>query len=138
MDRSWPVLSGSLVAVGGLGLVQRWGLGGLLAIATATWAFAAVMTYALLADFQISVRRAIRLALVVTVAFLDLMGLLMLSPVLGVAGAAVAAITSPLVTRHDAWNRGRRALMTRKWSVDRRFAQIVAELEDDPSWRHGA
>lgn len=137
VEWAWPVLAGSLVAVGGMGLVRAWGVPGVLVISLGTWAFAAVMIFGLMSDYAITFRRTVRVALVVTVAVLDVVGLLMLMPVAGAAAAALAALTSPLVTDRGTAILHPPASRASQKAVDRRFAQIVADL-DDPSWRTGA
>jgi hypothetical protein len=131
------VLAGCLVAIGGKGLVGAWGLLGLLVIASGTWLFAAVMIFGLLSDYGITVHRTMRVAVVVSVALLAVVGLMMLMPVAGTVAAAVAGLTSPLVTDQCAALLRRPASRASQKAVDRRFAQIVADL-DDPSWRTGA
>ncbi|GAB7006641.1 hypothetical protein JCM18899A_41140 [Nocardioides sp. AN3] len=138
MDRSWPVLAGALVAVGGVSLMRAWSIAGLVAVAVITWAFVAALVYGLLSDFDVPTDKGIWLATVVTVASLDLMGLLLLSPMIGSAAALVAAATSPLVTDRRLAILRRSASRASQKTVDRRFAHIVAELDDDPSWRAGA
>jgi len=147
-DRGWPILAGSVTALGLIGTGRVYGLLGLVLVVVGLWPFVAVMLYGVLSESGLSLGRAARIGLVATVVVLDLIGLLLLFPLAGWLIAAAVAATSPLVTgwtsrvvrrlrdRHARGEDGRRpepAVRADQELVDRTFRQIVTELGDDPS-----
>ena len=145
-DHGWPILAGSLVAVGLIGLHVAYGPVALLLVPAGLWVFGAVVLYGLLADCGFALRRIFRTATVASAAVVGLVGLLLVDPVWGWVAATVGAVTSPpvLARASRGLRRVRRKaraqqLASRQAStrldraqVDRRFAELVEELERGP------
>jgi hypothetical protein len=144
-DVAWPVLAGASTAVGLLGLSSTYGLLGLTLIPAGLWVFGAVTVYGVLSESGVGLGRAVRLARNGTLVIVVLMGWLLLFERAGWIPVAVLAATSPPVTERAArvcrrrWSEltelGNSAVPPDQAAVDRRFDQIVADLESDPSWR---
>lgn len=134
-DRVWPVLAGSLIAVGGVCILNAWGLASLLVIVVGTWAFVAVMTFGVLSEFGFSIERSLRTSAIITVVAVDLVGLMRISPAAGAIAATFVALTSPWATGRAASVVHRRTARASQRRVDVKFARIVADLERDSSWR---
>ena len=144
-DRVWPVLAGALTAVGLIGAGHAYGPLGLGLVSAGLWVFLGMATYGLLSEYGVSTGRAVRIGLVATVVMVDLIGLMFLFPVAGSVAGAIVAVTSPpvlgraeqLLQRAEAARPGRVKHRDRRdqSAVDRAFAQIVSQLETDPSRR---
>lgn len=143
-DFAWPVLAGVSTAVGLLGLSHTYGLLGVTLIPVSLWVFAAVTVYGVLSESGVGLGRAVRIARDGTLVVVVLMGWLLIFPRAGFIPVALIAATSPRVTERVARSCRRRwSELTRpetsgvgpdQAAVDRRFDQIVTELETDPSW----
>jgi hypothetical protein len=104
-----------------------------------------VMLYAAYAESGTSGIPIVRIGLVAALVLIVLLGVLALFPVAGWFAAAFAAATSPLVTGRLAGSRRRASRGSTSATtasarhdqaiVDRAFQVLVAELENDPSWR---
>lgn len=139
-DTAWPVLAGALTATGLIGAWRAYGLIAALLIFIGLWAFAAILTYGICSDSGISPERTAGMSFAGTLLVLVLMGLLELFPVGGWLAAAVVALTSPIVTTWLVRRSPRGVVVSPDAEVrpdqpvvDRMFAQIVSELEDDRS-----
>jgi hypothetical protein len=144
-EAAWPFLAGGLTAVGLVGSALQYGPVGLGLIYPATALFAMVMLYAAYAESGTSGIPIVRIGLVAALVLIVLLGVLALFPVAGWFAAAFAAATSPLVTGRLAGSRRRASRGSTSATtasarhdqaiVDRAFQVLVAELENDPSWR---
>jgi hypothetical protein len=143
-ETAWPALAGALLVVGLVGAALQYGLAALVVLYVASALLTMVMVYAVYAESGVSGIPFLRIGFIGALVLVVLLGVLALSPVVGGLVAAVAAATSPLVTsRLGRGLRGNRSSTpaTVRWIpqdqtlVDRAFQRIVADLENDPSWR---
>ncbi len=143
IEAAWPVLAGTSAAVGLVGSARQYGLVGLTLIYLGTAVFAMVMVYAAYAEGDVSDVPIVRAGLGASLALVVLLGLISLFPIAGGPIALLAAATSPPVTSWLAARRARRGptpaaaplVAQDQTMVDRAFEGIVADLEDDQSWR---
>ena len=142
----WPVLAGVLVAVGFIGLHLAYNLIALVLVPVGVWCLSAVMLYGLLTDCGVALRNVLRTATVATAVVMSLLGLLLIHPIWGWVAAAVGGVSSPAFTDRAARIlrriRGKHGVgrttpqlagaRLDHEQVDRRFARLVKDLEDDP------
>ena len=128
-DRGWPVLAGTVTAIGVLGAATAYTVEGAMLVFSGMGAFGALVVYCLASEYDIGSARAARLGAAGGLCVVVLMGLLALLPLAGWVLAAVCAVTAPMVT---GWV-GRRVAGARRGrtTTDRAFEQIVAGLERD-------
>jgi hypothetical protein len=149
IEPAWPLLACASTAVGLVGSARHYGLVGLALIYLASAVFAMVMVYAVFAEDSARVSKVpiVRIGLVSALVLVVMLGLIILMPIAGWVVAAVTAATCPLVTNRLAARGGAigrstpatgRIIAPDESLVDRAFLGIVAELENDPSWRHDA
>lgn len=136
LARTWPVLTGALAGVGVGCLEVVWGPRLVLVAAAGCWVFLTLLLWSSLADYGYRFGWSMHVALLVTVVSGGLVGLTLISPVVG--GLAAAAGAFALLAWRRASARRRRAMRTPcesapvrsdQWKVDQEFARLVAELE---------
>jgi hypothetical protein len=148
-EAAWPVLAGTLTALGVVGAARMYGVVGLVLIFVASALFTMVMVYGTLAESGIVGVRVARIGVVAALVLVVLLGLVHVFPVFGWLLAAGGALTSPLVTDRlsrrrppeapDAAARTARLTAPDQLLVDRIFEQLVSDLETDgSSGREGA
>jgi hypothetical protein len=128
-DRGWPVLAGTVTAIGVVGAATAYTVAGAVLVFSGMGAFGALVLYCLASEYDVGPARAVRLGAAGGVGVVVLMGLLALLPLAGWVLAAVCVVTAPTVT---GWA-GRRVAGVRggRTTTDRAFEQIVAALERD-------
>jgi hypothetical protein len=130
----WPVLAGTVIAVGVVGAFSAFGVVGLLLGYVTLSLFAVVVVWGLSQEFAIDRSTVVRLGLEVPLGVLVLLGLCVFFPRTGLVIAAVVALGSPRALGLVA--RLRRRLMRRSVAanlgdpvvLDRRFDEIVSQL----------
>jgi hypothetical protein len=141
-DAAWPVLAGTVAAVGLLGV---WHLTSLLAVVlmvAGLWLLFAVTLYGVASESGMRAGAAVRIGLISSVSTIALLGLVALLPVagwllalsVGVTAPAVADRTAPYVRRAAAAVRRLRttsSVDSDQGAVDRAFEQIVTDLDND-------
>ncbi|WP_344047924.1 hypothetical protein [Nocardioides panacihumi] len=136
LARTWPVLTGAVAGVGMSCLEVVWGPRLVLVVAVGFWLFLTLLLWSCLADYGYRVAWSMHLGLVVTVVGAGLVGLTVLSPIVG--GVAAAAGACAVVIWRRASVRRRRVMRTPRestavrpdqWRVDQEFARLVADLE---------
>ena len=141
---AWPVLAGSLVAVGLVGSVRHYGPVGLALIYAGSAAFGMVMMCAAHADQGLRGVPFVRVGLGAALVLVVALGTIVLFPIAGWILVTVVALTSPpVLTRLAGRRRGDQerarnfvaeALSSDQTLVDRSFQRIVAGLEKDQTW----
>ena len=130
----WPVLAGTVIAVGLAGATSAYGVVGLLLGFSILSPFAVVVFCGLSHELEITRSSAVRRGLGTALGVLVLLGLCELSPRYGLVIAAAAALTSPtafgLVARLRRRQLGRSAAanLVDPDVLDRRFHEIVSQL----------
>jgi hypothetical protein len=146
-ESAWPVLAGAVAAVGLAGSIRQYGIIALVVIYAGSAVLTMVMVYAAYAEGDVSNIPIVRIGLGAALAFVVALGVMMLFPVAGWCIALVVVATSPLVTSRlperrrtsDGSNPAAARLVPQDQTlVDRAFQRVVADLVDDPSWRHDA
>jgi hypothetical protein len=138
---AWPVLAGAVTAVG---LVGTWHVTGLLAVAlivVGLWLFLGITLYGVASEVGLRTGSAVRIALIASVSTVALLGLVDLFPVGGWIVALFVAATAPAAADLAASHVGRAREAARsspgsrvaadQGAVDKAFAQIVSDLDDD-------
>jgi hypothetical protein len=136
-ERLWPVLAGTVLAVGLCAGVATRGLVMTAVSATMFMSLVAVCLYAAVGDDNMTPGRALRIGALAALAMEVAAGLGLLSAPIGWSAAGALVMTSPPVMERVAeWRRRSRARAVDRFddaAVARRFEAIVARLQRDAS-----
>jgi hypothetical protein len=138
-ELGWPVLVGALAGVGAGCIEVAWGPVALLLIVAGAWIFLALLLWSAMSEHGYCAGWSARAGLVVAVIAVGLLGLTLLSPIVGGVVATVGAVglarSGLALTRRLVMETPRESasVSSDQWKVDREFARLVADLETDQS-----